>query len=151
TTHAQALLPRDVVAITKMFPVLARVEAIAGYRSAVRDIPDPLTLRRRAFNSLRELLARIGDRVAMVLFIDDLHWSDSDSITLLENLLRPPDAPTLLMIATFRTEQIPKLAFLKSLLDQVDGDHCLAISIGGLNSAEVGRLTRSLLGRQVPI
>ncbi len=151
TAQAQALLPRDVAAMAKMFPVLARVEAIAGHRSAVRDIPDPLTLRRRAIAALRELLGRIGDRVPMVLFIDDLHWSDSDSITLLENLLRPPDAPALLLIATFRTEEIPKLSFLQSLLNEADGEHCLAISLEGLNSSEAGRLARSLVASQASV
>ncbi len=148
TAQAQALLPRDVAAIAKMFPVLARVEAIAGYRSPVRDIPDPLTLRRRAIAALRDLLGRIGDRAPMVLFIDDLHWSDSDSITLLDNLLRPPDAPRLLLIATFRTEEIPKLAFLQSLLREVDDERCLAISVEGLSSSEAGKLTRSLVTSQ---
>lgn len=151
TAQAQALLPRDIAAMTKMFPVLARVEAIAGYHLPARDIPDPLTLRRRAITSLRELLARISDRVPTVLFVDDLHWSDSDSITLLDSLLHPPDAPTLLVIATFRSDDISKLSFLKSLLDQVDGEHCLAINLEGLESGDADRLTRALLGSNVQV
>ncbi len=149
--QAEALLPRDVAAMAKMFPVLTHVGAIAGYRSPVREVADPLTLRRRAFASLRELLARISDRVPVVLFIDDLHWSDSDSIILLENLLGPPDAPVLLLIAAFRTEEIPNVPFLKSLLDQAKEEHCFVINLEGLHSGEVARLARSLLSSQTPL
>jgi serine/threonine protein kinase/tetratricopeptide (TPR) repeat protein len=146
--QTQALLPRDVRALAKMFPVLARIEAIAGYRSPVRDAPDPLTLRRRALNSLRELMSRISDRTPLVVFIDDLQWADADSIALLENLLRPPEAPPLLLLATFRTEQVSKLPYLQSLLDQDDGGNCVAIHLEGLPFEEAGRLALSLMGER---
>ncbi len=72
-------------------------------------------------------LARIGDRSPQVMFIDDLHWSDSESIALLENLLRPPDAPVLLLITTFRSEQVSKHAFLQSLLEQANGKEVVEV------------------------
>ena len=148
--QAQTLLPRDVAAMAKMFPMLARLEALSGYRSPVREIADPLALRQRGLTALRELLARIGDRVPLVIFIDDLHWSDPESIALLENLLRPPDPPLLLLIMTFRSEQVSKHPFLQSLLDQADGKHFVEIRLEALTSEETGRLTGLLLGSDMP-
>ena len=148
--QAQAMLPRDVAAMAKMFPMLARLEALSGYRSPVREIADPLTLRQRGLTALRELLARIGDRSPLLMFIDDLHWSDPESIALLENLLRPPDAPVLLLITTFRSEQVSKHGFLQSLLEQANGKEFVEVRLEALTAEETGRLTSQLLGTDMP-
>lgn len=148
--RVEALLPRDVSAIAQMFPVLGRVKCIAGCRSSGRDVSDPLTVRRRAFNSFREFLGRISDRLPLVIFIDDLHWADADSMALLEHVLRPPDAPALLMLATLRTEESGSNRFLKSLSEENGTEQTIAMHLGRLTDEEGRELTLSLLGSDTP-
>ena len=114
--EAAALLPRDAFALRRIFPVLEQVPA---FRTAPeRDVAGPQHLQRAAFGALRELLQRLADRRRVVLHIDDLQWSDLDSVGLLVEVLRPPDAPPLLLCASCRdddAEAAPVVAALRSL------------------------------------
>jgi tetratricopeptide (TPR) repeat protein len=100
--RAAELVPRNAALLPQLFPTLGRVEVIARAAAPRRDFNDPLEQRTRAFAALRELFQRIAERHPLVVHIDDLHWSDDDSMRLLEELLSPPEAPPLLLLATVR-------------------------------------------------
>ena len=100
--EASALLPRMASLLGKVFPVLAGVRAFADAPPAP-DGMDPKELRGRVFAAMRELLLRLGDRRRVVCVIDDLQWADDDSLALLAEILRAPEAPRLLLVATVRT------------------------------------------------
>lgn len=151
---AEAVLPRDVLALARLFPVLGRVEEFAHARRRVLQIADSQEMRRRAFAALRELLIRMADRWPLVVFIDDLHWSDLDSVALFEELLRPPEPPTLLLIGVYRSEEAessPALTAILRLWEKAGpAIEKRDIRLDDLAPAEAGEMVRGLLGRGYP-
>ncbi|HVQ38825.1 MAG TPA: protein kinase, partial [Pyrinomonadaceae bacterium] len=144
--RAEALMPRDVQALARLFPVMLQVDCVFNAPQREQEIPDPFTLRRKAFGALRELLGRISDRQPLVLYIDDLQWSDADSTTLIEDLLRAPEAPSLLLLSSFRTEDLQTKPFLKSLLEKTGTESCREVLVGALSKTESYALVRDLVG-----
>ena len=148
--RVEALMPRDVLALARLFPVLQRVDAVADAPRRALDVPDPLELRRRAVGALRELLSRIADRHPLLVWIDDLQWADADSTALLDDLLRPPEPPLLLLIASFRSEEIASKPFLAQLVARADGDTRRELAVGRLAPEEADALAADLLEPAMP-
>jgi hypothetical protein len=148
SAQAEAFLPHDILALARVFPVLRQVGAVTRARRAVLEIPDSLELRRRAFAALRELLVRLADRLPLVLYIDDLQWGDADSGALLEDLMRPPEPPTLLFIGCYRSEEAETSPLLKTILPKRRAVSATLemrdIVVGELSATEAEGLARAL-------
>jgi serine/threonine protein kinase/tetratricopeptide (TPR) repeat protein len=145
--EVEALLPRHIHALAKLFPVLQQVGPVARAQARVAEVRDPQELRRRAFGALRELLARLGESRPLVLVVDDLHWGDLDSAALLVELLRPPDAPRLLTVLSYRSEEeesSPVLAELIPELRNLDA-RLTEVNLAQLSAESAGALARSLV------
>ena len=160
--EVEALLPPDAELLEQVFPVLRLARAgrlpsfapaswserapsapsSASARASVAAL-DPIGRRARVFAALRELLCRLAARAPLVLAIDDLQWADADSRALLFEVLRPPSAPSLLLVATLRrgaglSSQSFDAVFAEKALVRVPIDRL---------SADDGRdLVNSLLG-----
>jgi hypothetical protein len=103
---AFSLVPQRVGPLVQIFPVLRRSPAFAF--ATTEEPGDPRELRRRAFAALRSVLAAMAARHPLVVAIDDVQWADADSLSLLSEVLRGPDAPPLLLVATVRDMPIPE-------------------------------------------
>jgi hypothetical protein len=126
-----AVLPRDAAALTRMFPVLGRVTAFR--HAPVREVKEVAELRRRGVQALRETLARMADRSPVVIVIDDAQWGDADSTVVLDEILRPPDAPAVLLLIVARAGANP-LEGLRLTAKRVE--------LAGLTTAESEELVR---------
>ncbi|HEU5074878.1 MAG TPA: protein kinase, partial [Polyangiaceae bacterium] len=115
--EAAMFAPSEAWALVRSFPVLGRVTAFAA--AEVPEGADPQEIRRRGFVALGELFGRMRERAPLVLLIDDLQWSDADSIRLLLHLLRQPSAPRLLFVGTRRNGRCP---VLDPLYDKLPSD-----------------------------
>lgn len=97
------ILPDDFSVVADTFPVLRSVPAVASLPRIAT--PDPLERRAQMFAALKECFRRLAETAPLVLTVDDLQWSDDDSLLLWNEILRPPLAPKLFMLATLRGER----------------------------------------------
>ena len=141
------LLPDGLQYLARLFPALRmiprielKVEADAGTQL------DPHEQRRRGFQALRALFHRLSDGRQLVITIDDIQWGDEDSLAALTEVLAPPGAPPVLVIACGRTEDDG--AQVLDRMAQVFGAAGIAVAsleIGPLSAAETTELAGSLL------
>lgn len=90
----ETLLPPDLSALVRLFPVLRPFA-----RVAVEDpSSDSLQVREKAFTTLRDVFSQLATTHPLILAIDDAHWGDKDSATLISAILSPPDPPPLMLL-----------------------------------------------------
>ncbi|MFF9770840.1 AAA family ATPase [Streptomyces sp. NPDC014636] len=95
---------------------------------------------------LFELTARLLERVAaertVVLALEDLHWADASTRHLLAYLFRTLRAGRLLVLATYRSDDIHRRHPLRPLLAELD-------RLRTVRRIELARFTREEAGRQI--
>ncbi len=148
---AALLLPDDVGLLAELFPVLRRCEVVARAPRGRLDALDQQQVRQRAFAALRLLLDRIGGRTPVVCFVDDLQWGDTDSAAALFEILRPPAAPTVLFLGSYRSDEADASPFLtewaaRQQQNGIDFDDRV-VSVGPLSLDEATQLVVNVLGR----
>jgi tetratricopeptide (TPR) repeat protein len=122
--------------LAQVFPVLRRVE---GFVTPMQRLAlDPLEIRSRAFSAMREMLGRLGEKRALVVLIDDMQWADADSLALLAEVLRPPEAPAMLLVATIRASVLSGEATAQAKVAIL---HDLASLPGDVRHMQLSRLT----------
>ncbi len=109
------VIPRDVLQLSRLFPALRRVEAVANPRVRTLTPPDPHESRRMGFAALRDLLKRLAELQSVVIWIDDLQWGDLDSAPFLTDLIQHPGRPELLLVVSYRREDLETSPLLQTL------------------------------------
>jgi len=111
------LLPADVAELAQLFPALDRLRAVQRLLTVAKPhLPAPQA-RTRAEQALRELLLRLSARRTLILWIDDLQWGDLDSASVLESWLPHLRSAPILLIFSYRSEELHTSSCLRVLLD----------------------------------
>jgi DNA-binding CsgD family transcriptional regulator len=104
---------------------------------------DPGEARARLFEQMLILFGRLAEAGPVVLVVEDMHWADRSSRDLLGYLIRnQPSAEALLIVATYRSDDLHRAHPLRPLLAELD-------RIGWVTRMHLGRLTRQDTGQLV--
>ncbi|MBC8353810.1 MAG: protein kinase [Planctomycetes bacterium] len=146
----EKLMPEDMLPLVRLFPVFGQVSGASNPGRPTIDNADQQELRKRGFTSLRALLTSLGKRAPVVFYIDDMQWGDEDSAHLLADLVRPPDSPRLLVLGSYRREDVGRSPALIALEDAyqkgTDHPHRQELPVDPLSESDASRLALQLLG-----
>ena len=120
---AAALLPADAAALSILFPGLLAASTMNPAGERHLGSVDQSVVRRRAVEAFRDLVRAIRSRGTLVVWIDDLQWSDRESALLLGRALDGPDPVPLLLVGSYRDDA----AGVAPLLDALFADPAFAL------------------------
>jgi DNA-binding NarL/FixJ family response regulator len=123
----------------------ALVPELGGARS-----DDPLG-RGRLFEAIATLVERVATDRPLVLVVEDLHWSDSATRDLLRFLTRTVTEAALLVVLTYRRDEVGRTHPLLPWLVEVDRlPHAHRVSLERLDDDDVVSLARAIAAGEVP-
>lgn len=93
--------------------------------------------------------AIFGQKQPICLRLEDIQWCDTETLAWLSYLLRAGDGHRLLMVATWRQEEIGE-PFQETLLRWRQQEYLLEIDLPRLNAAETAELATALLEQPIP-
>jgi tetratricopeptide (TPR) repeat protein len=140
-------LGEDIAEIARLLPQLRRL---------FPDIPPPLELppeqsRRVLFNAVARMLARISTKQPVLLILDDLHWADEGTLSLVTHLGPLVSKIPVLIVGTYRDFELRPSQPLAKLFDELIRYHVLdEISLSGLPKPAVAQMIETISGRQPP-
>lgn len=132
-------------ALKQIFPVLAKV--LTSDEPAPPSYASGRERRELAFVALSEILARLGRKLRVVVWLDDVQWGDQDSGMLLRYLLSSEERPPLLWVLSYRGEDersSPCLQVLRE--DTAAWEAMLPMPLGPLDLEQSRELVRGLMG-----
>jgi hypothetical protein len=141
--ECRKFMPGNARLLVQAFPVLTAVApAMPPHTGPLAK--DPNVLRSQTFAALREILARLAQERPVLLVVDDLQWTDLDSLSLLTDMLTSLEAPACMILATGRsTAQLPE-SVAAELAPLLARDLALELQLGGLDDADAQTLAHSL-------
>lgn len=127
-------------------------EIIPQVREKLTDLDpasplEPEQARFRLFDSISQFLKNLTQSQALLLILDDLQWADQPSLLLLEFLASQLPDSRIMVVGTYRDIEITRDHPLSSTLAKLArNDHYRREELGGLETANVGQLIKSISG-----
>ena len=110
-----AMPPRNLLALAQLFPALKSLR-VTRQLLAQEKLPIAMSqTRAQAEVALSDLLTRLCQQRPVLLWFDDLQWGDLDSIGIISSWLKPPHIPGLMLVFSYRSEEIATSAALRTL------------------------------------
>ena len=125
-------------------PDLARL--LPDLRVRVPELPppqagDPESERQHLFGAVTALIERLADRAPILMILDDLHWADRSSLLLARQLIRSTREHRLLVLGTYRDNELSGRHPLFETLADLERDRPLPrLHLDGLDLEEVSVL-----------
>ncbi|HTL32169.1 MAG TPA: protein kinase [Kofleriaceae bacterium] len=138
------IVPRELASLIRLFPVLRRVKRFGELAQAGTAPADPAELRRRGFQALRSLLVKLARLRPLVMFVDDAHWGDIDSVVILGELIHQADPAMLVIVAHRPEDYLGVVAKLKNPQGGARRGDVREIDIGALADDEALTLVTQL-------
>ena len=109
--------------------------------------PDADSLRLQLFEATARLCERASESGPLVLVMEDIHWSDESTRHLLRFLVRALSEAPVLVIATYRTDELTRRHPLRPFLAEMGRiPGVVRLEVPSLERAEVAELLTHLLG-----
>jgi tetratricopeptide (TPR) repeat protein/predicted Ser/Thr protein kinase len=121
----------------------------------VPDLPPPLPMnaqgqRYRLFETVNALLAAASKTFPILLILDDLHWADKPTLSMLRHVVRGSDPAELCILGTYReSELIAGHPLAELLADFRREQDVTRLSLTGLERVQVGKLVEAIASPEV--
>jgi predicted ATPase len=118
--------------------------------SAPQPTGDPQSEKRRLFEAIARVLRAIAQR-GLVLILEDLHWSDQSSQELLAYLARAVECDPILILATYRGDELHRRHPLTHMVAQLTRERRYhEVRLAALSREELASMLEATLERALP-
>jgi len=101
--------------------------------------------RYRLFETVSAFLAAASKPFPVLLVVDDLHWADKPTLSLLRHIIRGADSARLCILGTYRESELPAPHPLTELLAELRRERdVLRVSLSGLETTQVQALVETV-------
>jgi DNA-binding SARP family transcriptional activator/tetratricopeptide (TPR) repeat protein len=101
--------------------------------------------RTRLFEAFEVAVGALAARRPMVLILEDLHWAGSATIGLFEYLARHAPQHRLLIVASYREEEVSRTHPLRALRRHLERERLVSVvALGPLDTAAIGEIVGQL-------
>ena len=141
-------------ALGEQAPELARL--LPKLKNILPELPPPLDLppaqaRRHLFNCFFDFVARVASEQPALMILEDLHWADDSTLSLLDHLTQRLSDLPLMVIGTYRDAELNVTrALAKTLEDLLRGRLATLMSLKGLPRDELAVMLNGLSGKSPP-
>ncbi len=123
-------------------------------RADDRLAPEPAvsdSARFRTFDAIAQFFANAARHVPLVLIVDNLHWADTPSLSLLEFLSQELARSRVLIMGTYRDVEVPRRSPLPGTLGGLSREGGVErIRLAGLPETSIAELADRALGIALP-